>query len=67
MTEEQFDKLLLLYRKGKENNLTYDEFLQEVRKAKIQIEESFVEDGKEDTNLGEYLDELEQFRNLVTT
>jgi len=65
MTEEQLTKLLSLYKQAVKNNLTYGEFLQEVKNAKIQIDRSFVENGKENTNLGVYLEELNQLRDYT--
>ena len=65
MTQEQLTKLLSLYKKAVKNNLTAGEFAQEVLNAKIEIDRSFVENGKEDMNLGEYLEELNQLRDLA--
>jgi len=65
MTEEQLTKLLSLYKQAVKNNLTYSEFMKEVEKTKIQIDESFVKSGKEDRNLGEYLEELNQLRDFT--
>jgi hypothetical protein len=62
MTQEQLTKLLSLYKKAVKNNLTAGEFETEIKNAKIQIDRSFVENGKEDMNLGEYLEELNQLR-----
>jgi len=65
MTQEQLTKLLSLYKKAVKNNLTAGEFAQEVQGAKIEIDRSFVESGKEDMNLGEYLEELNQLREFT--
>jgi hypothetical protein len=65
MTQEQLTKLLSLYKQAVRNNLTAGEFASEVQKAKIQIDRSFVETGKEDMNLGEYLEELNQLREFT--
>jgi len=65
MTQEQLTKLLSLYKKAIENNFTAGEFKKELEDAKIQIDRSFVENGKEDMNLGEYLEELNQLRKYA--
>jgi len=65
MTEEQLTKLLSLYKLAVKNNLTAGEFSAEVTNAKIQIDKSFVKNGKEDINLGEYLEELDQLREFA--
>ena len=65
MTQEQPTKLLSLYKKAVKNNLTAGEFTQEVQNAHIQIDRSFVETGKEDMNLGEYLEELNQLKEFA--
>jgi len=65
MTTDELTKLLSLYKLAVKNNLTAGEFEEEVRKAKIQIDRSFVRDGKEDMNLGEYLEELNQLREFT--
>jgi hypothetical protein len=62
MTHLQLAKLLSLYKLAVKNNLTAGEFNTEVQNAKIQIDRSFVKSGKEDMNLGEYLEELNQLR-----
>jgi len=67
MTNEQLEKLVSLYKKAVKNNLTAGEFIEELQNAKIQLDRSFVESGKEDMNLGEYLQELEQLRNFAIT
>ena len=65
MTHEQLTKLLSLYKLAVKNNLTAGEFEAEVKKAKIEIDRSFVENGKEDMNLGEYLEELNQLTEFA--
>jgi len=64
MTHEQLKKLLSMYKLAVKNNLTAGEFETEVKNAKIQIDRSFVENGKEDMNLGEYLEELNQLKEF---
>jgi len=65
MIRKQLEKLLSLYKQAVKNNLTAGEFSQEVANAKIQIDKSFVENGKEDMNLGKYLEELNQLRDYT--
>ena len=65
MTQPQLTKLLSLYKKAVKNELTVGEFVQEVQDAKIQIDRSFAKNGKEDMNLGEYLEELNQLREFT--
>ena len=65
MTEEQLTKLLSLYKKAVRKNLTYEEFSQEVKNAKIQIDKSFVESGKKDMKLEEYLYEINHLRDFT--
>jgi len=65
MTNKQLEKLVSLYKKAVKSNLTAVEFKKELKDAKIQIDRSFVENGKEDMNLGEYLEELNQLRKYT--
>ena len=65
MTNEQLVKLLSLYKCAVDNNLTAGEFEQEILNAKIEIDESFVKDGKENMNLGEYLEELIELQGKI--
>ena len=64
MTTDQLTKLLSLYKEAVKNNLTAGEFAEEIINAQIQIDKSFVESGKEDMNLGEYLEELNQLKDF---
>lgn len=63
MNNEQLKQLLELYKKAVAKNLTADDFVKEIQLTKIQIDRSFVHAGKEDENLGEYLEELYQLQN----
>lgn len=58
MTTEQLETLLALYKKAIANNLTAGEFTNELTGAKIALDKSFIKDGKEDKNLGDYIQEL---------
>ena len=64
MTNKQLEKLVSLYKKAVKNNLTAGEFKKELEDAKIQIDRSFVESGKEDINIIEYIDELHQLSDF---
>jgi len=63
MNNEQLKQLLELYKKAVAKNLTADDFVKEIQETQIQIDRSFVQAGKEDANLGEYLEELYQLQN----
>lgn len=63
MTNQQLETLLSLYKKALAKNLTAADFVQEVKAAEIALDRSFVETGKEDMNLGEYLKELQILKN----
>ena len=63
MNNEQLKQLLELYKKEEKKNLTADDFVKEIQATQIQIDRSFVQAGKEDANLGEYLEELNQLQN----
>ena len=63
MNNEQLKQLLELYKKAVAKNLTADDFVKEIQVTQIQIDRSFVQAGKEDANLGEYLEELYQLQN----
>ncbi len=58
MTNEQLTKLLYLYKKAVQNNLSSTDFINEIRQAKIDLDKSFIQHGKEDENLGNYIEEL---------
>lgn len=58
MTNEQLTKLLYLYKKALQNNLSSTDFINEIRQAKIDLDKSFIQQGKEDENLGNYIEEL---------
>lgn len=58
MTNLQLTKLLLLYKEALKNNLSSIDFVLEIREAKIDLDKSFIQQGKEDENLGNYINEL---------
>ncbi|GEM_PF-6005190 len=58
MTKEQLTMLLSLYKKAITNNLTIGDFENEIKQTRLKIDASSVKEGKEDMNLGEYLNEL---------
>jgi hypothetical protein len=62
MTNQQLETLLQLYKKALANNLTVIEFSNEVQNAKIELDKSFVQNGAEDTNLGVFLEELNELQ-----
>ncbi|MCE1169626.1 MAG: hypothetical protein LWX70_16220 [Sphingobacteriia bacterium] len=63
MNNEQLKLLLELYKKAVAKRLSADDFVKEIQATQIQIDRSFVQAGKEDANLGEYLEELNQLQN----
>ena len=66
MTTEQLEKLLKLYKKAIENKLTAEDFVTEIQSAEIQLDQSFVKNGKSDKNLGVYIEELYNLQKLTT-
>lgn len=63
MNNEQLKQLLELYKQAVAKRLSADDFVKEIQATQIQIDRSFVQAGKEDANLGEYLEELNQLQN----
>lgn len=63
MSNEQLKQLLELYKKAVAKNLTAEDFIKEIQATQIKIDRSFVQVGKEDASLGEYLEELYQLQN----
>lgn len=64
MTKEQLEKLLLLYKEAVKNILSSIDFAYEIREARIDLDRSFVHEGKENENLGQYLEELLTLENM---
>ena len=58
MKAEYLEKLLEMYKKAIANNVSAIDFTKEILDAKIELDKSFIKTGKEDMNLGEYLQEL---------
>lgn len=65
MQKEQLEKLLLLYKKAIDEKLTSEDFAKEVKAANIEIDQSFVQTGSKDKNLGEYLNELYKLQQFA--
>jgi len=65
MTIQQLEQLLSLYKSAVKRNLTVGEFEQEIKSAQLSLDRSFVTEGKEDMNLGEYLEELKTLKHEV--
>jgi len=65
MVKEQLEKLLCLYKKAIVRNLSANDFASELRLAEISLDKSFVVSGKEDMNLGEYLNELRNLKTVI--
>lgn len=66
MTPEQLTMLLSLYKKAITNNLTIGDFENEIKQTRLKIDASFVKEGKEDMNLGEYLNELLELQTTMS-
>lgn len=66
MTTEQLTMLLFLYKKAITNNLSIDDFENEIMQTRLKIDASFVQEGKEDMNLGEYLKELLELQTSMS-
>ncbi len=66
MTTEQLTMLLSLYKKAITNNLSIDDFENEIMQTRLKIDASFVQEGKEDMNLGEYLKELLELQTSMS-
>lgn len=62
MNLQQHEKLLVFYKMAVAKNLTAMDFTNEMKTAEIQLDRSFVENGKEDMNLGIYLEELKTLK-----
>lgn len=66
MTTEQLTMLLSLYKKAIKNNLSISDFENEIMQIRLKIDASFVREGKEDMNLGEYLNELLELQTSIS-
>lgn len=66
MTTEQLTMLLFLYKKAITNNLSIDDFENEIMQTRLKIDASFVQEEKEDMNLGEYLNELLELQTSMS-
>lgn len=65
MTTQQLETLLSFYKKAVAKNLSPDDFIAQLNEANIKLDKSFVEDGKEDMNLGEFLQELKLLKTII--
>lgn len=65
MDNEQLKKLLSMYKKAVEKNLTANDFILELQAAKIELDKSFVLEGKENENIGEYINEIYELQKLT--
>lgn len=65
MDNEQLKKLLSMYKKAVQNNLTANDFILELQAAKIELDKSFVLEGKENENIGEYINEIYELQKLT--
>lgn len=66
MDNEQLKKLLSMYKKAVKKNLTAGDFASELLAAKIDLDRSFITEGKEDENIGEYIQEIYELQKLTT-
>lgn len=65
MDNEQLKKLLSMYKKAVQNNLTANDFILELQAAKIELDKSFILEGKENENIGEYINEIYELQKLT--
>lgn len=65
MDNNQLKKLLSMYKEAVKKNLTAGDFAREIQAAKIELDRSFVLQGKEDENLGEYINEIYELQKLT--
>lgn len=65
MDNEQLKKLLSMYKKAVQNNLTANDFILELQDAKIELDKSFILEGKENENIGEYINEIYELQKLT--
>jgi hypothetical protein len=65
MTTTQLEILLNLYKKAI-NNILYSKDLDSyLKRAKIDLDQSFVQTGKEDASIKKYIEELNELKNLA--
>lgn len=65
MDNKQLIKLLAMYKKAVKKNLTAGDFALELHAAKIELDQSFIMEGKENVNLGEYINEIYELQKLT--
>ena len=61
----QHEKLLTFYKMAVAKNFTAIDFATEMKEAEILLDRSFVETGKENMNLGIYLEELKTLKLAI--
>ncbi len=66
MNKEQLEKLVGFYKKAVQNKLTAEDFVKELKDAQIALDQSFVQEGRENENLGKYIEELYELEKLTT-
>lgn len=64
MKNSDLTTLLSLYKKALSDNLTVSEFRESIQNARIELDKSFVQNGKNDTDLEEYINELLELQKL---
>jgi len=61
----QLNKLLTFYKMAVAKNFTAIDFAKEMKETGILLDRSFVENGKENMNLGIYLEELKSLKAAI--
>lgn len=65
MKTSELYRLLELYKKALEDKLTVSEFQTTLHNARIEIDKSFVQTGKQDEDLAEYIEELIKLQESI--
>ncbi len=65
MNKGQLEKLVSLYKKAVQNKLTAEDFVEELKAAQVALDQSFVQEGRENENLGTYIEELYELQKLT--
>lgn len=65
MTSPQYTKIISLYEKTIENKLEIKELNSEIKQVRLDLDASFVANGKECTDAKEYLDKLLKLQNTM--
>jgi len=64
MTTENLTSLLHLYKKALAKKLTILEFQKSLQDARIELDKSFVQNSKNDTDLEDYINELLELQQI---